>query len=119
MDLKVEFQICDICKFYKYHNEEIMCPSNHFSCLCQLYTKKFICCKNGYSNLIKNIPLIGLYTPFPEIINDYYVQNSMCTIFENKTILEVLKFAMEEKLEILNSQNYSSPYFNSYSSKWK
>ena len=43
----------------------------------------------------------------------------MCTIFENKTILEVLKFAMEEKLEILNSQNYSSPYFNSYSSKWK
>ena len=119
MDLKIEFLVCEVCKFYKYHNENSIYPSQHLTCLCQLYTKKFICCKNGYSNLIKNIPLIGLYTPFPEIINDYYIQNSMCTIFENKTILDVMKFAMEEKLEILNSQNNFAPNINSFYSKWK
>ena len=114
MESTPEYKVCEICLYYKFHNNEIICPPKHFTCLCELFKNKYICCKKGYSNLIKNIPYIGIYSPTPEVINSYYIQNSMQTIFENKSILDVLNFAYEQKLEILRMKNYlfqNHPYF--------
>ena len=108
-------EVCNICLYFKFHNNEIICPPKHFTCLCELFKRKFICCRKGYSNLIKRIPYIAIYSPNPEIINNYYIQSSINYISSDKTILETLAFVFEEKLEVLQNQlsvDGRHPYFN-------
>jgi len=109
--------ICKTCTYWKYHQEEdqLISPPNHFTCLCELYKNQYICCKRGYSNLIKRIPYIGIYTPVPIYINNFCMKNSYNTIIENKTILDIVNFAHEVKLEVLNICAYfhkPHPYLN-------
>ena len=108
-------EVCNICLYFKFHNNEIICPPKHFTCLCELFKRKFICCKKGYSNLIKRIPYIAIYSPNPEVINNYYIQSSINYTPCDKTILEPLTFVFEEKLEVLQNQlsvDGKHPYFN-------
>ena len=108
-------EICKVCLYFKFHNNEILCPPKHFTCLCELFKRIFICCKKGYSNLIKNIPYIGIYSPNPEVINTCNIQSSESFKPSDKTILETLTFAFEQKLEVLQNQlsvEGNHPYFN-------
>ena len=93
----------------------MICPPKHFTCLCELFKRKFICCKRGFSNLVKRIPYMAIYSPNPEVINTYYIQNLVNYTPEDKTILETLTFVFEEKLEALRNQSSvhgKHPYFN-------
>ena len=101
-----EDKICHICTYYKFHVNECVTPFNHFTCLCELFENKYICCKKGYSNLISKIPYIAIYSPIPEVINSQYIQNSVNFIPSNKTILENLNFAFNQKLEVFQSHSF-------------
>ena len=98
-------EICKICTYFKFHNNDMISPHKHFTCLCELFKKKYICCKKGYSNLVKSIPNIAMYSPNPEAFNSCYIQTSLDYSPSNKTILEVLTFAFEQKLEVLKQQD--------------
>ena len=80
-------EICGVCNYFKFHHNEMICPPKHFSCLCELFKNKYICCKNGYSNLMKNVPYIAIYSPNPEVINSSYIQSSLNYKPSDKTIL--------------------------------
>lgn len=108
-------EICEVCRYFKFHHNEIICPPKHFTCLCELFKNKYICCKNGYSNIIKNIPNLFIYSPNPEVINSCYIQNSSNYKPSDKTILETLTFGYEQKLEVSKHQikiEGNHPYFN-------
>ena len=89
-------EICEVCQYFKFHHNEMICPQNHFTCLCELFKNKYICCKNGYSNIITSIPYIAIYSPNHEAINSCYIQSSLNCKPSNKTILETLSFAYEK-----------------------
>ena len=58
---------------------------------------------------------MAIYSPTPEVINSYYIQNSIDYRPSNKTILEILSFAYELKVEALKSRSIlqiEHPYFN-------
>ena len=58
---------------------------------------------------------MAIYSPNPEVINTYYIQSLVNYTPEDKTILEILTFVFEEKLETLRNQlsvNGKHPYFN-------
>ena len=93
----------------------MICPPKHFTCICELLKRKYICCKKGYSNMISCIPYLALYSPTPEVINSCFIQSSQDFKPSNKTILETISFAYELKLEALKSQlntQIKHPYFN-------
>ena len=75
--------------------------SQTFSCLCELSKNKYIFCKNEYSNSLKNLPYIAIYSANPEVTNFNYIQSSLNHIPSDKTILETLTFDFEHKLEAL------------------
>ena len=107
-------EICEVCLYFKLHHNEIICPPKHFTCLCELLKRKYICCKKGYSNIIANIPFLAMYSPTPEVINSCYIQTSLGYKPSDKTILETLTFAYEQKLEAFKHQIRSDdkqPYF--------
>ncbi len=109
-----EDKICAVCSYSKFHVNDIITPLNHFTCLCELFKRKYICCKKGYTNLITKIPYMVIYSPIPEVINSYYIQNTSSFIPDNKTILEILNFAFNQKVEVLQSQSFlfgDHPYF--------
>ena len=109
-----EEQICCVCSFHKFHDNDLLTPPKHFTCLCELYKRKYICCKKGFSNLIKNVPYISIYCPNPEVINTCYIQNSSNYIPSDKSIIEILSFSYEQKLEVLQTQIFlfeHHPYF--------
>jgi hypothetical protein len=115
MEVISKEEMCKVCLYFKFHNNEIIRPPKHCTCLCELFKRKFICCKKGYSNLIRNIPSIVIYSPNPEVINTYYIQNSMNYLASAKTILEILTFTFEQKIEVLKNQESvdgKHPYFN-------
>ena len=65
--------------------------------------------------MINGIPCMAIYSPTPEVINSYYIQNSIDYRPSNKTILETLSFAYELKVEALKSHSIiqmKHPYFN-------
>ena len=69
--------------------------------------------------MITSIPYIAIYSPNPEAINSCYIQSSLNYKPSNKTILETLSFAYEQKLDAFKSQSSiesKHPYFN-YASK--
>ena len=105
MDIS-EDKICSVCSYYKTHSNEFITPLNHFTCLCEFFKKKYICCKKGYTNLITKIPHIVIYSPIPEVINSCYIHNSPNFIPSNKSILEILNFAFNQKIEVLHSQSF-------------
>ena len=108
-------EICEVCQYFKFHHNEMICPPKHFTCICELLKRKYICCKKGYSNMINCIPYLALYSPTPEVINSCYIQSSQDYKPSNKTILETISFAYELKLEALKSQlntQIKHPYFN-------
>ena len=108
-------EICEVCRYFKFHHNEIICPPKHFTCLCELFKNKYICCKNGYSNIIKNIPNLFIYSPNPEVINSCYIQNYSNYKPSDKTILETLTFGYEQKLEVSKHQikiEGNHPHFN-------
>lgn len=110
-----EDKLCDICSYYKFHMNECITPLNHFTCLCELFEKKYICCKKGYKNLITKIPYFVIYSPVPEVINSYYIQNASGFIPSNKAILGILNFGFNEKVEVLQSRSFlfsNHPYVN-------
>ena len=82
----------------------MICPPKHFTCLCELYKNKYICCKNGYSNLMKSVSYIAIYSPNPEVINSNYIHSSLNYKPSDKTILETLTFAFEQKVEAFKNQ---------------
>ena len=108
-------EICEVCQYFKSNHNEMICPPKHFTCLCELLKRKYICCKKGYSNIIANIPFLAMYSPTPEVINSCYIQNSLGYKPSDKTILETLSLAYEVKLETLKTQSRiqdNHPYFN-------
>ena len=115
MELISNREVCDVCQYFKFHHNEIICPPKHFTCLCELLKKKYICCKKGYSNLIANIPYMALYSPTPEAINSCFIQSSLDYKPSDKTILETISFAYESKVEAVKSLSkpqIKHPYFN-------
>ena len=98
--------MCNICSYYKYHNNEMISPAKHFTCLCELFQRKYICCRKGYSSLLRKIPNFVVYAPNAEVINSYYIQNAENYSPSNKSILENLSCVYEEKVDVLQSQNY-------------
>ena len=80
------------------HNEKIYLLK-HFTCLCKLYKSKSICCKKGYSNLIKTVPYIAVYSANPIVIDASYIHCSLNYKSSDKSVLEILSFAYEQKLE--------------------
>ena len=114
METVIYEEVCSVCLYFKFHHNEMICPPKHFTCLCELYKNKYICCKNGYSNLIKNVPYIAIYSPNPEVINSCYIHSSLNYKPSDKTILETLTFAYEQKLEAFKHHIRSDdkqPYF--------
>ena len=60
------------------------------------------------------IALITIYSPTPEVINSCYIQSSLNYKPSDKTILETLTFAYEQKLEAFKHQirtEDKQPYF--------
>ena len=53
---------------------------------------------------MKNVPYIAIYSPNPEVINSSYIQSSLNYKPSDKTILETLTFAFEQKLEAFKNQ---------------
>ena len=43
-------EIWGVCYYFKFHHNEMICPSKQFSCLCALFKNKLIWGKNRYSN---------------------------------------------------------------------
>ena len=114
METVIYEEVCSVCLYFKFHHNEMICPPKHFSCLCELIKNKYICCKNRYSNLIKNVPNIAIYSPNPEVINSCYIHSSLNYKPSDKTILETLTFAYEQKLEAFKHHIRSDdkqPYF--------
>ena len=63
---------------------------------------------------MKNVPYIAIYSPIPEVINSNYIQCSLNYKPSDKTILETLTFAYEQKLEAFKHQirtEDKQPYF--------
>ena len=63
---------------------------------------------------MKNVPYIAIYSPNPEVINSSYIQSSLNYKPSDKTILETLTFAYEQKLEAFKQQiriEDKQPYF--------
>ena len=81
-------------------------PPIHFTCLCELFERKYVCCKKGYSNLIKSVPNFVVYSPNPEVINSYHIQNALNYLPGDKSILEILTFVFEQKIEVLENQKF-------------
>ena len=104
MENVISEEMCGVCHYFKFHHNEIICPPKHFSCLCELFKNKYICCKNGYSNLMKSVPYIAIYSPNPEVINFNYIHISLNYKPSDKTILETLTFAVEQKIEAFKNQ---------------
>ena len=52
-----------------------------------------------YTNLITKTPFVVIYSPIPEVINTCYIHNSPNFIPSNKSILEILNFAFNQKLK--------------------
>ena len=42
-------EVCEVCQYFKFHHNEIICPPppKHFTCLCELLKRKYICCKKA------------------------------------------------------------------------
>ena len=69
---------------------------------------------------MKNVPYIAIYSPIPEVINSCYIHSSSNYKPSDKTILETLTFAYDQKLEAFKHQIRSDekhPYFK-YAEKW-
>ena len=107
-------KICIICSYYRFHVNESVTPLNHFTCLCGLFGKRYICCKKGSTNLLTKIPNIVIYWPIPEVINSSYINIVTNYLPTNKTILETLNFGFNQKIEVLHSHSIlfsDHPYF--------
>ena len=107
-------EICEVCQYFKFHHNEVICPPKHFTCICELLKRKYICCKKGYSNMINCIPYLALYSPTLEVINSCYIQSSQDYKPSNKPILETISFEHEINVEALNQPRnpFKHPYFN-------
>ena len=53
---------------------------------------------------MKSVPYIAIYSPNPEVINSNYIHSSLNYKPSDKTILETLTFAFEQKIEALQNQ---------------
>ena len=95
METVISEEVCSVCLYFKFHHNDIICPPKHFTCLFELYKNKCICCKNGYSNLMKNVPYVVIYSPLPQIINSHNIQCSLNYKPSDKTTLETLTFGYE------------------------
>ena len=105
MENVISEEMCGVCHYFKFHHNEIICPPKHFSCLCELFKNKYICCKNGYSNLMKSVPYIAIYSPNPEVINSNYIHISLNYKPSDKTVLETYTCTFKTKTKSIREPN--------------
>jgi hypothetical protein len=63
---------CMNCGFVRTHSVSNRHYEDHFTCICLLLETATICCVEGYSNMLDNIPSLALYTPLPQCTSDEY-----------------------------------------------
>ena len=63
---------CMCCGFVRTHQKLDVHYEDHFTCICLLLETATVCCVEGYSNMLDNIPSLALYTPLPQCTSDDY-----------------------------------------------
>ena len=66
----IDFCMC--CGFMRTHSDSRVYYENHYTCICLLLETATVCCVEGYSNLLDNIPSLSLYTPLPQCTSEEY-----------------------------------------------
>ena len=84
-------EFCNDCNFWKNHPNSP--PNHHKSCICELFANQSICCLEGYSNLMSQVPYMILYAPTP---NQYIFQT-------NNPYIYPIQINSEEVIQISNS----------------
>ncbi len=102
-------EICTDCFFWKSHN--LNYPSQHKSCICELFGNQAICCLEGYSNLIWKIPYMILYAPSPNkyiyhTLNPYILPIQL----KSNQVIDIVHFCNNLKLNIIPTLKF--PYEN-------
>ena len=108
-NLKKNQEICDKCSFWKIHPGGY--PNQHKSCICELFGNQSVCCLEGYSNLMWQIPHMILYAPTPNKFIYHTQEPYTLPIQINKThIIEIVNLAANLKLNIIPTLIF--PYKN-------
>lgn len=102
--------ICQYCGYVKYHTESSgdISSGYHYSCLCLLFESAVVCCSKGYSNLIRYIPSIALYSPLPQCTTQDHLNGLSGGIvrISKKKFEELTENAIQAKIEALSNYPY-------------
>ena len=106
-----EKEFCSDCSFWKYHPNGH--PIQHKSCICDLFASQSVCCLEGYSNLMYQIPYMILYAPTP---NKYIFQTidpyTNPIQINSDQVIKIVSFANNLKLNIIPKLKF--PYKNQF-----
>ena len=119
-NLKINEEICSTCCFWRIHGGY---PNLHKTCICELFASQSICCLEGYSNLMWQIPHLILYAPTPNkfiyhTINPYTlpIQINKSQVIEivslvnnlKQTIVPTIRFPYKDQTFIINNAESKS-----------
>ena len=102
-------EICNECAFWKIHPAGY--PNQHKSCICELFGNQSICCLEGYSNLMWNIPYMIIYAPTPNkyiyhTLNPYTIPIQI----RSDQIIDIVNFSNNLKINLIPELKF--PYKN-------
>ena len=101
--------ICNNCSFWRTHSSGY--PTQHKSCICELFASQAICCLEGFSNLMRLIPFLILYAPTPNKYIYHTINPYTYPIQINKNqVIEIVNLASNLKQNIIPSLKL--PYKN-------
>ena len=101
---------CFDCTYWKNHSNP---PAHHKSCICDLFANQSICCLEGYSNLINQVPYMIIYAPTPNKYSVNSYEPYTLPIQLNSTqVIEIIDFSNNLKQNILPKLNF--PYRNQH-----
>lgn len=103
---------CHFCGFMKTHSDNNR-HANHYTCICFLLETATICCIDGYSNLLDNIPSLSLYSPLPQgTTDDYFNGLSMGFVITSKNeFLDMVHKLQDIKMRALSQQPHTRHAF--------
>ena len=104
-------EFCGDCNFWKNHANGS--PLQHKSCICELFSHQAICCLEGYSNLMTQIPHIILYAPTPnKYIFHSYDPYTYPIQINSHQVIEIVNFCNNLRLNIIPKLQF--PYKNKF-----
>ena len=93
-------EVCNECFYWRRHSNGY--PNQHKTCLCELFVNQSICCLEGYSNLMEQIPYLILYAPTPNKYNYQSIDHYTLPIqLDSKRIIDIVNFASNVELNIV------------------